>query len=477
MCGKGPFRTPARTGRVPRSRKVLVIGLDSAPPKLVFEDYLVSLPHIRRLVEGGLYGEIESTIPPITIPAWTSFVTSKSPGVLGFFGFRNRKDYSYDEIFIANSRSIKEDTLWDILSREGKKVGIIGVPQTYPPKPVNGFMVTSFLTPDTESEYTYPPELKGEIEGLVGRYVLDVEDFRTEDKENLLHQIYDMTEKRFKVAGHFLKETEWDFFMMVEMGPDRIQHGFWKFTDPAHKKYSPGSKYENSIRDYYVFLDEKIGELLALAGDDSVVILVSDHGAKKMDGCININDWLVSEGYLVLRSKPQGLMRLEEAEVDWERTTAWGWGGYYGRIFLNVKGREKEGLVEPENYEATQDEIAGRIRAIRDEEGRQIKSRVFKPQEVYHGRYVHRAPDLMVYFGDLHWRSTGEIGHASIHSFETEIGPDDAVHDEKGIFVLYDPRKNKKGRVDGLHLLDGAPTILSLMGIPILEDMEGKAIE
>jgi len=206
--------------------KVFVIGLDCAPPELVFERF--DLPNIQGLMD--CWGELKSTIPPITCPAWMSMVTGKNPGKLGFYGFRNRKGFSYDEMWIANSLAVKEDTVWDVLSRENKRVSIVGVPQTYPPKPVNGLMVTSFLTPDTDHQYTYPESVKTEIENLVGKYLVDVENFRTDDKARLLSQIYEMTEKRCKVVKHYLKQ-KWDFFMWVEMGPDRIQHGLWKYFD------------------------------------------------------------------------------------------------------------------------------------------------------------------------------------------------------------------------------------------------------
>jgi predicted AlkP superfamily phosphohydrolase/phosphomutase len=214
--------------------KVLVIGLDSAPPKLIFDKFLNELPNIKKLISSGSFGELRSSNPPITIPAWTCFVTGKNPGNLGFFGFRNRKQGTYNETTIANSKQIKVDTIWDILSKNNKKVGLIGVPQTYPPKPVNGFIITCFLTPDINCEYTYPKQLKYEIENLVNEYILDIENFRTEKKDWLLNKIYEMTEKRFKVIKNLLKSKSWDFFMFVEIGLDRLQHGFWKFFDEEH---------------------------------------------------------------------------------------------------------------------------------------------------------------------------------------------------------------------------------------------------
>ena len=193
-------------------RKVFVIGLDCADPKLVFEMWPDELPNFRRLMEGGLYGNLESSHPPITVPAWTSMLSSKDPGQLGFYGFRNRADYSYNRMSIATSKAITEDRVWDILSRDARQVILVGVPQTYPPRPVNGHLITSFLTPSVNSQYTYPAGLKQEIADLLGEqeYMLDVPNFRTDDKAHLLQQIYDMTERRFKVIKWLMREKPWD---------------------------------------------------------------------------------------------------------------------------------------------------------------------------------------------------------------------------------------------------------------------------
>lgn len=457
--------------------KVVVIGLDCMAPELVFDKWLDKLPNMKRLIHTGVYGPIESSIPPITVPAWTTLATSKNPGKLGFFGFRNRPASSYTDIEIANSLAVKEPTVWDILSGAGKKVGVLGVPQTYPPKPVNGFMVTSFLTPDTSCKYTYPVELMIEIERLVGDYMLDCENFRTEDKKGLLDQIYRMSEQRFKLAKHFLTTRDLDFFMMVEMGPDRIHHGFWKFFDESHRKHQYHPEYSGAIEEYYIYLDTRIGELLPLVEDEAYVMIVSDHGAKKMDGCININDWLIEEGYLKLKSPPEGIVRIKAADIDWENTVAWGWGGYYSRVFLNVKGREPLGKIDPRDYEKVRDEIAQRIREIPDDMGNPMDTRALKPQDVYTGEHVDEAPDLLVFFGDLSWRVTEDIGHDSTYGFETELGPDDALHSQYGMFVLSDGETENGKRVEGLRLIDCAPTILSLMGVSVPDDMEGRVVD
>ena len=457
------------------AEKLLIIGLDSAPPELVFDRFRDELPVLSRLMSEGAWGALESIIPPITCPAWMSMMSSKHPGQLGFYGFRNRRSYSYDDLYFANSTAVKEELLWEMLGRHGLRTIIVGVPQTYPPKPVNGCMVTSFLTPSIESDYTYPRELRDEIESLVGEYMLDVANFRTDDKDYLLGQIYEMTKKRFAVVRHLMEKKPWDFLMMVEMGTDRIHHGFWKQFDEKHVKHDPDSPYKDAIRDYYRYVDSEIGGLLERVDEETGVLVVSDHGAKRMDGGICFNEWLMQEGYLTLHEPLEVQTPLKYDMIDWKRTVAWGEGGYYGRLFLNVRGREPEGVVRPEDYEDVRSELVEKLESLPDQAGAPIGTRAYRPEELYpvcNGV----PPDLIVIFGDLFWRSVGSVGMGVIHTTTNDTGPDDANHSQHGIFILRHRQVSGRGEVEGAHLLDIAPTLLQLMGLDVPVDMAGRPL-
>lgn len=459
-----------------KNKKLLVIGLDCAAPQFVFDAFYDDLPNLKSLMESGIYGELKSCHPPITVPAWTVMTSSKNPGKLGFYGFRNRADYSYGKMSYADSTAVREDRVWDILSRIDRNVVVLGVPQTYPPRWVNGLMVGCFLTPNTDSNYTFPIPLKEEIKNVVGDYMLDVKDFRTDDKDYLIAQINEMTDKRFKLAKHFLKEKPWDFFMMVEMGPDRLHHGLWKYTDCEHRKFEKNSPYAGALREYYKRLDAHIGEMLALIDRDNTdVMVVSDHGAKRMEGGVCLNEWLIKEGYLTLKKMPEKPVALEKCEVDWEKTIAWGAGGYYGRLFMNVQGREPNGVIPAGDYEKVREELIGKIEDIRDENGLTINTSAFKPQDLY-PEVRGIAPDLIIYFGDLFWRSVGQVGGGEILTFDNDTGPDDANHDYCGIFILSGPGVEPKGRLHDLDIINCAPTMLKLMGVPVPADMEGKSM-
>ena len=462
-------------GRAAKKR-VLIIGLDCAEPSLVFAKYRSELPNLQSLVSRGAWGEIESTIPPITVPAWMSALTSKDPGQLGVYGFRNRADHSYEKMTIANSRAITEPAVWDYLGRASKQSYLVGVPPSFPPKPVNGGMIGCFLSPNAQSKFTYPESLREEILRVAPNYLVDVPNFRTDDKQWLLQKIYEMTEDHFKVVKHLIKEKPWDFLMSVEIGVDRLHHGFWKYHDATHPKHEPNNALINSIHDYYVWLDKQIGGVLELIDDDTSVIVFSDHGAKKMNGGIAINEWLINEGYLVLEEKPQGVVPLEKVKVNWGKTRAWGSGGYYARVFLNVQGREPNGVIPPAEYEKVRDELIAKISAIPDDKGKPIATRVYKPQQIYRAT-KNIPPDLIVILGDLYWRAVGSLGLNALHTFENDMGPDDANHAQMGMFIYFDPKRNLGGReLKGLQLYDIAPTVLTEFGMAVPVEMIGKTI-
>ena len=456
-------------------KKVFVLGLDSIPPELLFDRWLDQLPNIKRLISNSIYGSMKSTIPAITCPAWVSMMTSANPGRLGLYGFRNRSSYDYEGLSFANSSTIRQDTVWDILSKIGKKVVVVGVPITYPPKPVNGCMVTCFMTPDTTCDYTYPHELKAEVESVSNGYIFDVGEFRSDNKDTILRTIYDMTEKRFRLTRHFIRFKEWDFFMVVEMGPDRIHHTFWKYFDQDHPKHIRGSQYQNAILNYYKYLDEEIGDTLKLLSDDTLILVVSDHGAKKMVGGICINEWLIQNGYLKLVQYPSETTQFNKLIVDWENTMVWGEGGYYGRIFMNVKGREPSGVIAPQHYEHFRNELIRKLEDLRDEHGRNINTKVFKPEDIY-TECNGIPPDLIVYYGDLSWRSIGSVGNRTIWASENDTGPDDANHSQYGIFIMRNGKGQYGVRREGVTLYDIAPTILNYMGVKVPEDMEGEVL-
>jgi predicted AlkP superfamily phosphohydrolase/phosphomutase len=451
------------TGAVNGSGRVAVIGLDGAVPDLAFDRYADRMPTLSRLREQGAWGRLRSIDPPITVPAWSCAMTGLSPGALGIYGFRNRRDHTYDRLVFSTSRAVAAPRVWERLSQVGRPSIVVGVPGTYPPKPMEGALVGCFLTPSTSSDYTWPVELKAEIEAEVGEYILDVEDFRSEEKERVLAHVHRMTRTRFAVARHLVATRPWEFFMLVEIGGDRLQHAFWAYAHPDHRNYRPDPVLGPAIGDYYATLDKELAQLLDALGPDVDVFVISDHGAQHMAGGFCINEWLRQQGYLRLEEEPTGPTPMPGAKVDWERTVAWADGGYYGRVFLNVAGREPLGCVPPERYEDVRSEIAAGLESVVDHRGEPMGNKVHRPEDLY--PVVNGiAPDLIAYFGGLRWRPVATMG-LGLYTFENDTGPDDANHAMDGIFVAAGPRVPLRGEQYGTELMQIGPTILGLYGL------------
>lgn len=454
--------------------KILVLGLDGAAPELLLGDE--QLTNLRCLMEAGCYGQLESIVPPITVPAWICMATSQDPGSLGVYGFRNRADRSYDKHAMVESRTVSELTIWDQVAREGKRSILIGIPPGYPARKLNGVAVGCFLTPDPKKNvYTHPPQAAQTIKDLVGDYAVDVTGFRGGDKAKMLSDINEMTRKQFVVLRHFLQNEEWDYAHFVAIGLDRLQHGFWSHHDPEHVRHDPNSPFKEAIRDHYRMLDEEIGRVLELVDDQTVVLVLSDHGARKLDGGFCVNEWLVREKLLALNSYPEKVTPFPKLDINWAETKAWSEGGYYARVYINVEGREPQGCIKPADYEAFRDELKAKLEATTDADGKPLGTLVFKPEEVYKNtRGV--CPDLIVHFGALAYRSVGGVGYPTLTVQEDETGPDDCNHAQHGAFVLVAPGCPVSGEVEGAKLLDMAPTLLELGGYDVPLSMQGQSL-
>jgi len=457
--------------------KLVIIGLDCVTPQLLYGPWLDEMPNFRRLIEAGIHGNMVSTVPPITVPAWMSMMTSKDPGTLGMYGFRNRASHDYGDLFTVNANYIQEKTVWNYLSRNRLRSIVMGLPLTYPPRPLNGLMVSSFLTPSKDVDYTYPPELKLRLDAMAGgNYIIDVDNFRNDQKQETLDQIYQMSRARFTAFRELVRTEEWDFAMVVEMGPDRLHHAFWRYFDPEHRLYEPDNPYQDVVHQYYLYMDREIGDTLDALPADTSVIVISDHGAKGMHGAICINDFFIQEGLLAVKQHPDEPTPLSTDNIDWDKTRVWGDGGYYARVFLNVEGREPNGQIPAAEMDSFRRELKAKLEALADENGKNIGTKVFFPEEIYR-ECKGTPPDMIVYLGDLDWRSAGTIGNDSIHIFENDTGPDDANHAQEGIFMWSNRQSPPtNGRVEPVSIYDIAPSILDFFDVELPDDMVGTVI-
>ena len=459
-----------------RRRRLLIIALDGATPELLFDRLRKVMPVTSRLIDHGLRARLRTTDPPISVPGWPVMFTGVDPGTLGFYGFHHRSRHSYTETYVPSSRQTPVPTVFELASAAGRRVGVIGVPMGYPPPVVNGFYISDFLTPAGATEFTYPPELGAQLEKSYGKYPFDVV-FRSTERKELFSKIVRMTETHFRIAAEMIEREKWDLFAVHEVGTDRLNHAYWKYFDPNHQDFVPGNPFEHAPEEYYPILDRGVATLLDRAGPDVSVMFASDHGSMPMRGCFCINQWLAERGYLVLKGAVLAGTPLDKAPVDWDRTTLWGSGGYYSRIFFNLRGREERGIVAPGQVPALRARLEKDLATIRGPTGGPFPVQVIDPAQIYH-EVSGDAPDLMLYFDDLYHRSAGSLGHPSLFLRENDIGPDDAVHSFDGVFLWYDPERSDTGtEIPRQQIRDVAPTVLRHLGIPTPSHIQGRPID
>ncbi len=458
--------------------KVFVCGIDGAPPELIFGRWLDELPSIKSLMEKGSYAKINSTIPPATIIAWSAFASGKEASQIGVFGHTIR-DEKTNKTALANSTHVQTEMLWDILSKHNKKSIILNVPLTYPVKPINGIMISGFLTPGIETKCAYPEAVKEKIKNLGStEFYFDVSGFagyKGLDIDELIKRTYEMTEMQIKLLKDLVVNEEWDFLMQVFIGTDRLQHMLWRHFDETHRKFIKNSPYKDALKDYYKYLDEKLGEILKLLDDDTTVIVSSDHGMVKQEGKININNWLMDKGYLVLKDEFKEKIKHKKSKIDyegidWENTVAYGTGAYHARIFIN---KEKVGG----EYKKIREKIVEELKQITDDKGNRIKTEVFKAEDIYANPGSAECPDLTVYFDELRWASNPDFGINGLYSWETAVGADNAGHSKQGSFVIAGKGIKQKGNIGEISIYQVTPTILKLMNTPVPEDIKHEPIK
>jgi predicted AlkP superfamily phosphohydrolase/phosphomutase len=459
--------------------RVLVIGLDALSPDLVAR-WRAELPNLGRVMQNGIYGPLQSITQPITPAAWTAMISGRNPGHFGFTDFTYRVGNAYTDFRLVHSRVIRVPTLYSLLAAAGRRVLEVGVPISYPPLDLaNGVSVSCFMAPSLDKPIVHPPELQAELLGQTSSpYLLDAslaDDTREFDRDDLLARIREMDRQRFDLAGHLMESRDWDLLFMVAMGTDRVGHYFMRFLDPAHGRYDPDPRYADAIRDHYRYCDARIGELVERAGADTVVMVVSDHGIQRLDGKVNLNQWLADRGYLRLEGPLDRPTPLSRAPVDWRRTRAWarGWGG---QIYLNVQGREPEGCVSPSEVEGLLAELAAGLSGLTTVDGRPLQVATMRRRDLYSGVHAERCPDLFVQFDGLRYLTSDQVGHAGLLTPVAELGADDASHAPAGFLAMAGPQVPAGGRFEALDILDVAPTVLSLLGVPVPADLDGRPV-
>jgi predicted AlkP superfamily phosphohydrolase/phosphomutase len=484
--------------------RFLLIGLDGLEPSLA-ERWMDEgrLPHLAELRDTGSYLRCASVNPPVTYPAWTTCVTGANPGRHGIFDFTEMTRGAYGLRFV-NSSDRRAPALWNVLSAAGKRVGVLGVPGTYPPEKVNGFMVSGFDSPvatSVDRSFVYPAELYESVKDW--RFA----DFQESDigpgwHDMALARLLEKIAVKESIAADLLKREPWDFFMVVFGESDTVSHHFWLFHDPASPRHQSG--HETAIRQVYERLDYAVGKLIEAAGDGVTVGICSDHGfGGAGTGVVHLNNWLAENGYLrytparesllkrlAMRYAPQrlrgalfrsfqGLATRAEghsrfAGINWEHTTAFSEElNYFPSIRINLRGREARGQVAPEDYDSFCEELCARF-----ETWEPIR-KAWRRDQLYDGPCVDRAPDIIVELaleaGYSHscLRSRGGPPFRRIESGEYLGGKERGMngnHRPTGVLFLSKPTVSGAARLE-----DIAPTILAEMGVPA-PPMDGTSL-
>lgn len=460
--------------------RVIVIGLDCAPPALIFERLAPRLPFLRSMVRKGVRGPLRSIVPPITVPAWASMVSGRDAGQLGIYGFRDRIE-GQRALRTVTCDDVRVDRVWDVLARRGLSSTALFVPPTFPiptsHRTPSDLMVSCMLAPSDASVISHPVDLPAWVKarGLDPRCLradVETEDERT--PETLLAALEAQVMRHFDLAEKLLIERPTDFFMMVEMATDRLHHGLWPALDPTDARHERFRPYQRRAEDVYVLLDRRIARIAELVPDATLVV-VSDHGARSIEGGIYVNEVLRRAGLLVLNDTPSPGTPLGQADVDWHRTRAWGEGGYYARIFVNDARFEGGPDVDRAAVVA---ELEGVLAAVDSADGRPLATLLVRP-EVAFREALGQPPDLLAFFGDLTHRSLGVVGSESIHASPDEVdgggGRGGCNHDWDGVVLATGPSIEPR-MLEGASLLDIGPTLLASMGVEVPEGWQGKRL-
>ncbi|MCA9751906.1 MAG: alkaline phosphatase family protein [Gemmatimonadetes bacterium] len=494
-----------------KPRKVVVLGVDGADFRYYRRWIEKGLtPNFAKLAERGRMGILQSTYPPVTAPAWISMMTGESPGHHGIVGFAapftgeiTRK--------VVNASSVESPTVWEIIGQHERDSLVVNVPLTYPVRPMRGILVSGMLTPEG-AEFTWPREYLPELRLLQPDYRIDLawQDYKDRGHD-LVRDQKAMTRARAELCVKLLQTKPWDFFFVVFTGTDRLQHCLHEHVmriddDRAVRDDSLTA----AVRDYFVSLDERLGDLMEAAGEDAHFIVVSDHGFGPLDKNVYFNRWLADEGLLTLKPRGAGASRKMwktalnrvgitrstitslgravglgdsvEREVqklnpfvggiEWSRTKV----HYYptNGFFVNLEGRDAFGIVKPgAEYEAVVSDLIARLEAMKDPRtGERLLPVVKRRDELFRGRNVDKLPDVFVEFLDQPY-------DAFMQDYDVPgvfVKPDwgNGTHRRNGLFIGAGPNLASGDEIEGMEIFDVAPNVLHLLGLPIPEHMDGR---
>jgi predicted AlkP superfamily phosphohydrolase/phosphomutase len=502
--------------------RVLVLGLDGVTFDLLGPWIEAGeMPNLKRLIKQGASGTLRTTLPPISSSSWSSFVTGVNPGKHGLVDFVYPGADSY-KVTMVDASSRRTRALWNWLNDAGYQVGLIGIPTTYPVEPVDGFMISGFLTPSPESEWAYPPELKQELQAELGEFLLSPnERYRsTAHLDRFLEDLTASVENRTQAALYLMRNKPWDLLAVVYWDTDMVQHETWRLLDPHHPRHDPqeAALYREQIIGFHRKVDADVGRLLAEVDSDTLIVVMSDHGFGPVHSFFLTNNWLASLGLLKFKRNPwtafkrllfrlgytplrmfritQGLglsslrksVRFQQKsglvnrvflsfnDVDWSRTQAFSIGSF-GQVYINVAGLRPEGIVPPgQACEELKERIEREAQTLHDPlSGEPLIERVYRREEIYSGPYTDRTPDLIVQTRGWEYMAFGHADFGSNKLVEPITGLS-GHHRPEGILILAGAGIKPGTQLQNASILDLTPTILHVMNQAVPEAMDGRVL-
>jgi predicted AlkP superfamily phosphohydrolase/phosphomutase len=509
------------------ARKFFILGLDGATFDII--DRMIPegrLPAFARMKEEGVFGRLESVANQRSAAAWTSFQTGTKPCKHGIFEFYDTIPETYNLEFVHAGSRVGQ-SIWNILSGKGRKVGVINVPMSYPAERVDGFLIAGIDCPSVRSKgFTWPRELAGELRRMAGPYMIEpgltgaMVGGRVREAVDMIGIDLD---QKMNTARHLMKTRPWDVFVVVLRSLDAVQHSFWKYMDSLHPDHDrrKAEEFGGVIDNTYSKIDSFLGELIESLDKNTTLLVMSDHGfGRKHAATGQLNQWLESRRHLTCR-KPgggsRGLLgrlhktavgltsrRMKErlwnafpslrdnvqsrlcfANIDWKGTRAYS-DSLFANVRVNLKGRERDGVVNPgAEYDSLVAHLVGGLAGLRDSKsGEKIVSDVLLGEAIYEGPHRGKAPDILI-----RWREDIVISGIAIENRDRLRSPatppipgeDHRIisgdHHLHGVFLARGPDLRNGVEIDGAGIIDLAPTILHGLDLPVPDDMDGRVLE
>lgn len=363
--------------------RAVVLGIDGVPHSLLVK--LLSsgvMPNMAKLVEAGALGRMQSTLPCVSSVAWTSFRTGVNPGQHGLTGFTDRRPKSYKTYF-PTTKDILIPTIEEYADNVGLKVFTMGMPVNYPPVRLkNGVSIGCSLSPSVEKG-VFPPEAFDDLKQI--DYRLDVNaGLAASDPPAFVEDVFQLTERYRQAVFKFWDREKWELMLLHFMSTDRLHHFMWdQYEDEA-------APFHQEFLRLYARMDQIIAEIYDRLEEGTLFMMLSDHGFSGVKSEVNLNWWLQQEGMLRFQTgSPRSLEEIDGRSLAYSLTP--------GRFYINLKGREPRGSVEPgKGYEQVRLRIAEALLKLRDpHNGEAVIERVEMRETLYGENTCGVTPDLV----------------------------------------------------------------------------------